>query len=229
MAELESLELQLGGSSIQQQHEQLHHLQQQLVQLRQQQTESAAAAVLLQEQQHAVQKDLGAIEQQLLQLQKQQQEVQQHMKVTAAQAAEAAAELKQLKSDMKQLAKDFADSDAVHTFVINSGQLVSTGGNRGSPAAYKTRVSSRDAISAKQLQQLLKSSKQLQQQIAILEVPELPTVQNELCQSRVLQVQQFRAQMAALEAAADGLEARIASTAEQVGLSMAGCAYRLYP
>lgn len=213
--QVETLEMQLTSSDIlEQQQEQLQQQQQHLQRLIQQQTEHASAAVKLHEQCQQLQQQIGAVDHELLLLQKQQSDLQQKVRQAAADATAGAAELTELKLEMKQLRSNFPDSEVVQDLAAS----VHIGQHDGN---FTSRNDSKgDLLPAKQTQQALRKVKQLQQQILSLEVPELPAAQKEICGSRVQQVLQFREQMAALEAAADGLEERISSTTEQVILGM---------
>jgi TolA-binding protein len=172
---LETLEMQLSSSTDAPQHQQqLQQQQETLLQLHQQRKQQQAVAADLEQQLQQLQGRIQELDQQLQQQQKQQHALLLQQQRAEAKAADAAAGLKRSKQELKQLVKDFGCHDAVNDLAAGAAEAV----REASPDGAAAAAAAAGAVpTAKEMQQMLRQAKRLQQEAAQLEVPELPAAQ----------------------------------------------------
>ena len=169
-----------GTKDPQQQQEALQSCLQALHQLKQQQEADAAAAHTLQEQLRGLQEEAAQLEEQVRAAEQQQKLSQKHLVQAAMSTKAAAAALQKAKQECKQLLQEFSRTDAVHTFNNNpqaaAAAAVSApaGGQSSSPAPAAAACAQAAAVlTSAQLQQLIRSARQVQRKLLELDVPEL--------------------------------------------------------
>jgi TolA-binding protein len=174
---LETLEMQLSSSLDAPQHrKQLLQQEDLLLQLHQQRKQQQAVAADLEQQLQQLQGRIQELDQQLQQQQKQQRALLLQQQRAESKAADAAAGLKRSKQELKQLVKDFGCHDALHELAAQPAAGAAEAGTAASPDG--TAAAAAAAVpTAKEMQQMLRQAKRLQQEAAQLEVPELPAAQ----------------------------------------------------
>lgn len=169
-AGIEAKQHRLGGANEHHhQQEQLQKALQSLQQLRQQHAAQQAATQALQGQLQELQSQLVKVDERLKQAEEKKRDMQQQAGRAAAAVKGAAMALDKSRQELQQLVKQFACTETVQAFESGLLQPAVTE-SAGSTAAAATV---QPAVTEVQLQQLSRSTRQLQAKLSKMDVPEL--------------------------------------------------------